>query len=275
MSRCENGRWGDGRCGHGHPQGTALHLPHQSPAERPGWSLAGRAADEQLLAWEHHHLTWLTSPFAINHRWTEAGWTRGEERSWAALLGLRWLPYRGAGGYGASSLPKHVSSTTLQHHSHETSSFILGFAIHSVVASVGGAGERISGTSWLQVVVTGGGEWWVGGVLGRKRLSRGCGRLKNKALTSELLKKEVCFRREAVHSGVKTWVSVGSRVRGLPRKHRAWIEGWFSWMVRFGFGNHLFNSDPLWLREESEASCTETGKGQGVEDKQEARARPL
>lgn len=162
MSRCENGRWGDGRCGHGHPQGTALHLPHQSPAERPGWSLAGRAADEQLLAWEHHHLTWLTSPFAINHRWTEAGWTRGEERSWAALLGLRWLPYRGAGGYGASSLPKHVSSTTLQHHSHETSSFILGFAIHSVVASVvvelGRESLVLPGYRWL-VLVVGNGGW--------------------------------------------------------------------------------------------------------------------
>lgn len=75
------------------------------------------------------------------------------------------------------------------------------------------------------MVVAGGREWWVGGVLVKKRLSRGCGCLKNKALTSELLKKEVCFRREAVRIGVKTWVSVGSKVRGLLRKHRAWIEG--------------------------------------------------
>lgn len=64
-----------------------------------------------------------------------------------------------------------------------------------------------------------------GGVLEKERLSGGCGHLKNKALTSELLKKEMCFKREAVCVGIKTWVSVGSRVRGLQRKHQAWIEG--------------------------------------------------
>ena len=109
-----------------------------------------------------------------------------------------------------------------QHHSHDTSSFILGFVIHSVVASVvelGGESLVLPGYRWL--FVAGGREWWVRGVLGKKRLFRGCGCLKNKALTSELLKKEVYFRREAVRVGVKTWVSVRSKVRGLLRKHWA------------------------------------------------------
>lgn len=111
--------------------------------------------------------------------------------------------------------------------------------------------------------------WWgmVDEILRKKRLSRGCD-LKIKS-SDIWVAKERCSRREAVHTGVKTWVSVGSRVRGLLRKHRAWIEGWFSWVWEASL---QFWS--LWLRE-SEASCTETGKGQGVEDKQEARARCL
>lgn len=92
-----------------------------------------------------------------------------------------------------------------------------------MVVELGRESLVLPGYRWL--FVTGGGEWWVGGVLGKERLSGGCGHLKNKALISELLKKEVCFRREAVRVRIKTWVSVGIRVRGLQRKHQAWIEG--------------------------------------------------
>lgn len=47
-----------------------------------------------------------------------------------------------------------------QHHSHETSSFILGFVIHSVIASVvelGGESLVLPGYRWLLLVVGNGG----------------------------------------------------------------------------------------------------------------------